>query len=165
MNTKEYETVVIDTIEGISDVFTTDILREFTAQGLTAEGGKPLSALTDIPWGKGTGLLNKKLSNFAEALANLDKNVIVLSYTKRQVDEVSGSIILASELKNIRLLTRFMDAQVITSHDGEKYQARIISKREVAAGEVDLSKIESFLGQIGWELPKKKVKVGSTKGK
>ena len=165
VESKEYKTLVIDTIEGVADIFADETLAEFKALGMKGEGGAPLKALTDLPWGKGTGALNKKIDNFADYLANIKKNVIVLSYTKRQIDDVSGSIVLASELKNIRYVTRFMDAQVIAQYDGEKHSAHLIHKREVMAGKVEYGEIEEFLTAIGWELPKKKVKVGKAQGR
>lgn len=165
VESKEYKTLVIDTIEGVSDIFADETLKEFQAMGMRAEGGAPLKSLTDMAWGKGTGALNKKIDAFADALAGIKKNVIVLSYTKRQMDDVSGSIILASELKNIRYVTRFMDAQVIAAYDGEKHSAQLIHKREVMAGKVEYGEIEDFLTAIGWELPKKKVKVGKAQNR
>lgn len=160
LKSKEYKTLVIDTIEGVVDIFTEEVLSEFISMGFKAEGGEPLKSLNDISWGKGTGALNKRIQAFSNALAMFKKNVIILSYTKRQIDEVTGSIILASELKNIRLITRFMDAQVLTSFDGEKHKANIISKREIMAGAVEMGDIEPFLRAIGWELPKKSVRLG-----
>jgi len=159
----EYKTIVLDTIEGIVDIMTKEIIADANKMGLRGNGGEPVKALTDIAYGKLTGLLNAKVQNFAEALATLKKNVIILSYSKRQLDEMSGAMVLASELKNIRLITRFMDAQVLTHYDGEKYRANIISKREIMAGEVDLGEIETFLAAIGWTLPKKKTKLGTAK--
>lgn len=163
MSNKEYKTVVIDTIEGIVDLFTKQVIDEFNKQGFRTTDGKEIQALADVPYGRATGVLNARVQNFANALANLPHNVIVLSYTKRRVDDITGSILLDSEFKNIRLLTRFMDAQVLTSYDGEKYKAQIISKREIMAGEVKLGDIEPFLQAIGYTLPKRSVKVGSTR--
>lgn len=160
---KEYETIVIDTIEGIADIFSEELLKEFVSKGLRDKEGHPLKSLNDLPWGKGTSALNGKLLAFSEALAKLNKNVIVLSYSKRQVDEATGAIVLASELKNIRLFTRFIDVQVLASFDGEKHKAEVVSKRETVAGKVDLSHIKEFLNAIGWEMPKRSVKVGSTR--
>lgn len=160
VESKEYETLVIDTIEGVVDIFTESLLEEYRRMGMKSEGGVPLQSLSDLGWGKGTAALNKKIMAFSDGLNTIKKNIIVLSYTKRQVDEATGSIILASELKNIRLITRYMDAQVITTFDGDNYKAQLISKRETAAGVVDYSKIEDFLTAIGWTMPKKKVKVG-----
>lgn len=165
VESKEYKTLVIDTIEGVSDIFAEETLNEFKALGMRGENNAPLKALTDLAWGKGTGALNKKIDNFADYLAGIKKNVIVLSYTKRQIDDVSGSIVLASELKNIRYVTRFMDAQVIAQYDGEKHSAHLVHKREVMAGKVEYGEIEDFLTAIGWELPKKKVKVGKAQGR
>ena len=160
---KEYRTIVIDTIEGIVDIMTRDVLDEFNRLGAKQATGQPIQSLSDVPFGKATGTLNNRISKFANSLALINKNVIILSYTKRQVDEFTNSIVLASELKNIRLITRFMDAQVITLFDGEKYTASIINKRDLMAGEVDYGEIESFLTVIGWTLPKKSVKVGKAK--
>lgn len=163
LKSAEYKTIVLDTIEGIVDIFTKEIIDDANKMGLRANGGEPIKALTDIAYGKLTGQLNAKVQAFAEALATVKKNVIILSYSKRQLDETSGSMVLASELKNIRLITRFMDAQVLTHYDGEKYRANVISKREIMAGEVDLGEIEPFLGAIGWALPKKKTKLSGGK--
>jgi len=87
----------------------------------------------------------------------------VLTYTKRVVDDVSGSIVLSSELKSIRQFTRFADGIILTSFDGEKYSCRVVSKRTVMAGAVEYGDIEPFLRAAGWELPTKKVKLGTTK--
>lgn len=160
ISSKEYKTVIIDTIEGLVDLFTKEVIAGFNSQGFRLPNGEEITALQDVPFGRATGVLNARIQKFAESLANLKQNVIVLSYTKRRVDDVTGSIILDSEFKNIRLLTRFMDAQILTSFDGEKYKAAIISKREIMAGAVDLGEIEGFLNAIGWTLPKKSVKVG-----
>lgn len=163
MESKEYKTIVIDTIEGVVDIFTEEVLAEFKNAGFKAEGGGELKSLNDMSWGKGVGALNKRMSSFAASLARLDKNVIILSYTKRRMDDVSGSIILDSEFKNIRLFTKFMDAQIMTIYDGERYKANLISKREIMAGEVKLGEIEDFLPLIGWELPRMKTKVGKVR--
>ena len=88
---------------------------------------------------------------------------MVLTYTKRQLDDVSGSIVLASELKSIRQFTRFADGIILTSYDGEKYRANVVSRRTVMAGEVVYGGIEPFLRAAGWELPTRKTKVGSAK--
>lgn len=152
----DYKTIVLDTIEGIVDIMTKEIIADHNKMN----PAMPVKALTDVPYGKLTGVLNAKIQSFAEALATVKKNVVILSYSKRQMDEITGAMILASEFKNIRLLTRFMDAQVLTHYDGEKYHANVISKREIMAGEVDLGPIEPFLMAIGWTLPKKKTKLG-----
>lgn len=156
---KDYKTIVLDTIEGIVDIMTKEIIADYNR----INPATPAKALTDVAYGKLTGQLNAKVQSFAEALATVKKNVVILSYSKRQKDEISDAMVLASELKNIRLITRFMDAQVLTHYDGEKYRANIISKREIMAGEVDLSEIETFLGAIGWALPKKKTKLAGGK--
>ena len=53
VESKEYKTLVIDTIEGVSDIFSDETLKEFQAMGMRAEGGAPLKSLTDMAWGKG----------------------------------------------------------------------------------------------------------------
>lgn len=163
IKSKDYETLVVDTIEGIVDIFTKNVLDEFNSQGFRNPDGSKIQSLADVPYGRATGVLNARIQAFANALAGLDKNVVILSYTKRRVDDVTNSIILDSEFKNIRFLTRFMDAQVLASYDGEKYKAQIISKREIMAGKVEYGSIEPFLRAIGWELPKKSVKVGKAR--
>lgn len=157
-SSKEYETLVIDTIEGIADLFERTVLDQYKA-----ETGQQVTALADVGFGKLTGKFNKRIAAFSENLWALPKNVLVLTYTKRQVDDVSGAIILNSELKSIRQFTRFADGIILTSYDGEKYRANVVSKRTVMAGEVEYGDIKPFLAAAGWELPQKKTKVGSTK--
>lgn len=154
----EYETLVIDTVEGIADLFEKTVIDQWNQ-----ETGQLATALTDVPYGKLTGQFNRRIAAFAETLWNLPKNVLVLTYTKRQVDDVSGSIILASELKSIRQFTRFADGIILTSYDGEKYRTHVVSKRTVMRGTVEYGDIEPFLRAAGWELPQKKTKLGSTK--
>lgn len=155
---KEYKTLVIDTIEGIADLFEKTVIESFNK-----ENGQAVTSLNDVPYGKLTGQFNRRVAAFAETLWGLPKNVMVLTYTKRQVDDVSGSIVLASELKSIRQFTRFADGIILTSYDGEKHRANVVSKRTVMAGEVEYGEIEPFLKSAGWELPTKKTKVGTTK--
>lgn len=155
---KEYDTLVIDTVEGIADLFEKTVIDNFNQ-----ETGQLVTALTDVPYGKLTGQFNRRMAAFAETLWSLPKNVLVLTYTKRQVDDVSGSIILASELKSIRQFTRFADGIILTSYDGEKYRAQVVSKRTVMAGKVEYGSIEPFLRAAGWELPQRKTKVGQAR--
>jgi hypothetical protein len=153
---KEYETLVIDTVEGIADLFEKTVLDNYMQ-----ETGQTVTALTDVPYGKLTGQFNRRMAAFSETLWSVPKNVIVLTYTKRQIDDVSGSIVLASELKSIRQFTRFADGLILTSFDGDKYEARVVSKRTVMAGDVVYGSIEPFLKSANWALPSRKVKVGS----
>lgn len=153
-----YETLVIDTIEGLADLFEKAIIATYNKENDTT-----ITALNDVPYGRLTSLYNRRIAAFSETLWNLPKNVIVLTYTKRRVDDVSGSIVLDSELKSIRHFTKFADGLILTSYDGERYKANVVSKRTVMAGEVKYGKIEDFLRAAGWELPARKVKVGSTK--
>lgn len=155
---KEYDTLVIDTIEGIADMFEKAVIAMYQT-----ETGNKVSSLTDVPYGKLTGQFNKRISNFATMLWGLPKNVLILTYTKRQLDDVSGSIVLSSELKSIRQFTRFVDGIILTSYDGEKYRAQTVSKRTVMAGDIQYGSIEPFLRHAGWELPQRKVKIGSAK--
>lgn len=155
---KDYDTLVIDTIEGIADLFEKTVI-----DGYNQETGAQVTALTDVAYGKLTGQFNRRIAAFSETLWSLPKNVIVLTYTKRQIDDVSGSIVLSSELKSIRQFTRFADGIILTSYDGEKYRAHVVSKRTVMAGTVDPGKIEPFLKAAGWELPTKKTKVGQAR--
>lgn len=155
---KEYDTLVIDTIEGIADLFEKTVIESFRA-----ETGVQVSSLNDVPFGKLTGQFNRRVAAFAETLWALPKNIIVLSYTKRRVDDVSGSIVLDSELKSIRQFTKFCDGVILTSYDGDKYRTGVVSKRTVMAGEVVYGSIEPFLIAAGWELPAKKTKIGTTK--
>lgn len=155
---KDYDTLVIDTVEGIADLFEKTVIDNYQQ-----ETGQSINALTDVPYGKLTGQFNRRIAAFAETLWTLPKNVLVLTYTKRQVDDVSGSIVLASELKSIRQFTRFADGIILTSYDGEKYRAQVVSKRTVMAGNVEPGAIEPFLKAAGWELPQRKVKVGQAR--
>lgn len=154
----EYETLVIDTVEGIAD-----LMEKTVIDSHNQETGGNAQSLNDVAYGKLTGIFNKRMAAFSETLWSLPKNVVVLTYTKRQIDDVTGSIILASELKSIRQFTRFADGLILTSFDGEKYKANVVSKRTVMAGEVEYGSIEPFLRAAGWELPQRKVKIGSTK--
>jgi hypothetical protein len=154
----EYETLVVDTIEGIADLFEKVVIDNWNQ-----ETGAQASALNDVAYGKLTGQFNKRMAAFSETLWGLPKNVIVLTYTKRQIDDVTGSIVLASELKSIRQFTKFADGLILTSFDGEKYRAQVVSKRTVMQGEVVYGSIEPFLRAAGWELPTKKTKIGSTR--
>lgn len=155
---KEYDTLVIDTIEGIADLFEKTVIDNFQQ-----ETGQSITSLNDVPYGKLTGQFNRRIAAFAETLWSLPKNVIVITYTKRQVDDVSGSIVLSSELKSIRQFTRFADGVILTSYDGEKYRAQVVSKRAVVAGKVEYGEIEPFLRAAGWELPQRKTKVGQAR--
>lgn len=154
----EYETLVVDTVEGIADLFEKTVLDTYMQ-----ETGQLITALTDVPYGKLTGQFNRRIAAFSETLWSLPKNVIVLTYTKRQVDDVSGAIVLNSELKGIRHFTKFSDGLILTSYDGEKYRANVVSKRTVMAGNVEYGTIEPFLRAAGWELPAKKIKVGQAR--
>lgn len=154
----DYDTLVIDTIEGIADLFEKTVIDNYQA-----ETGQKISALTDVPYGKLTGQFNRRLQSFSETLWELPKNVLILTYTKRQIDDVSGSIVLSSELKAINKFTKFCDGLILTSYDGEHFRAQVTNKRTVMAGEVDYGNIEPFLKAAGWELPKRKTKIGSTK--
>lgn len=155
---EEYDTLVIDTVEGIADLFEKAVIDQYQR-----ETGQQINALTDVPYGRLTGQFNRRMAAFSETLWNIPKNIVVLTYTKRQVDDVSGSIILASELKSIRQFTRFADGIILTSFDGEKYRAQVVSKRTVMNGVVEYGPIEPFLRAAGWELPTKKIKVGSAR--
>jgi hypothetical protein len=158
---KDYDTLIIDTIEGIADLFEKTVIDKFNQQG--GINGQPITALNDVAFGKLTGQFNKRVAAFSETLWLLQKNVIVLSYTKRRIDDLSGSIVLDSELKNIRLFTKFADAVMLTSYDGEKYRAQVVSKRTVMAGKVEFGPIEDFLRAGGWDMPTRKTKVGTAK--
>lgn len=154
----DYDTLVIDTVEGIADLFEKTVIDNYQQ-----ETGNEITSLNDVPYGKLTGQFNRRIAAFAETLWSLPKNVIVITYTKRQVDDVSGSIILASELRSIRQFTRFADGVILTSYDGEKYRAQVVSKRAVVNGNVEYGSIEPFLRAAGWELPQRKTKVGTAR--
>lgn len=157
-DSKEYDTLVIDTVEGIADLFEKSVIDSYNQ-----ESGQLATSLNDVAYGKLTGQFNRRMAAFAETLWGLPKSVVVLTYMKRQVDDVSGSIVLASELKSIRQFTRFADGVILTSFDGEKYRAHVVSKRTVMAGEVTYGAIQPFLQAAGWDMAAKKVKIGSTR--
>lgn len=158
-DSKEYDTLVIDTVEGIVELIEKSVIDKYNQES----GQAPIQALTDVAYGKLTGQFKKRVAAFSETLWGIEKNVVVLSYAKKQVDDVSGNIIITSELKDIRLFTKFADAVIMTGYDGDKYTCRITDKRTVMAGEVEYGPIEDFLKAAGWDLPQKKKKVGSTK--
>jgi hypothetical protein len=151
----EYETLVIDTIEGIADLFEKTVIDNYQR-----ETGQSITSMNDVPYGKLTGQFNRRMAAFAENLWAIPKNVMILTYTKRIMDEVSGSIILASELKSIRQFTRFSDGIILCSYDGEHHEARVVSRRAVMAGKVEYGDIEPFLKAASWELPTRKTKMG-----
>lgn len=155
VSSDEYETLVIDTVEGVADLFEKSVIDSWNQ-----ENGQHATALTDVPYGKLTGQFNRRIAAFAETLWTLPKNVVVLTYTKRQLDDVSGGIVLNSELKSIRQFTRFADGIILTHYDGERYEARVVSKRTVMAGKIEYGPIEEFLRAGGWELPSRKTKIG-----
>lgn len=157
---QEYDTLVIDTIEGIADLFEKVIIQQHIS-----ETGQQIVALNDVPYGKLTGQFNRRIAAFSETLWGLPKNVVILSYAKRQVDDVSGSIVLSSELKSIRHFTKFADGVILCAYDGERFEARVTNRRTVMAGEVEYGAIEPFLIAAGWELPSRKTKVGTAKKK
>lgn len=154
----KYDTLVIDTVEGIAELFEQTVIDQYNT-----ETNAGVTALTDVAYGKLTGQLNKRIASFAETLWGIQKNVIVLTYTKRKIDELSGNMILVSELKSIQQFTRFADGVILTSFDGEKHRAQVVHKRTVVEGEVDYGSIAGFLTAAGWEMPKKKIKLGGGK--
>lgn len=162
ISAEDYDTLVIDTIEGIAELIEKSVIQRYNEEN---PNGEPVTALTDVAYGKLTGQFNRRLQLFSETLWTLPKNVVILSYTKRQVDDLSGAIILSSELKGIRHFTKFADALIMTSYDGEKHEARVVNKRTVMAGEVEYGIIEDFLVAAGWELPKRNTKVKTAKKK
>jgi len=155
-NSDEYETLVIDTIEGISDLFEAAVI---TTYNDSVGQEHKVSALQDVGYGRLTGQFNRRLAAFSETLRSIPKNVIILSYTKRKIDDITGAIVLDSELKGIRHFTKFADAMILTSYDGDRHEARVINKRTVMAGEVDYAGITDFLTAAGWDLPKRKTKI------
>lgn len=157
LDSKAYETIVIDTIEGIADLFTPEAITSYNIANHSN-----YTEAEKIPYYGANKFLNKILERFFTALASINKNVIVLSYTKRSLDEATNTFQLTSELKQINKLTKFMDAYIITTFDGEKYEARLISKRETI-GEVEYGSIEPFLQASGWTLSKKSVKIRKNK--
>lgn len=150
----QYKTLVVDTIEGIADLFEQSVIARHNK-----ETGQKAMALTDVPYGKLTGQFNRRMQGFSETLSTLDKNVIVLTYTKRQTDDLTGSIVLTSELKALRHFTKFADGTILTHFDGDKYRAQMTAKR-TTVGEVDPGDLEPFLKAAGWSLPARKIKVG-----
>lgn len=153
-----YETLVIDTIEGIADLFEKSLIDKYNQ-----ENGTKISALSDVSFGRLIGQYNRRIAAFSETLYNLKKNVIIITYAKRQIDEINKSIVLTSELKSIRQFTRFADGIILTTYDGDKYSARATAKRTVVNSDSDNGSIEPFLKAAGWGLPQRKVKLGDTK--
>lgn len=158
----KYSTLVIDTVEGIADLIEKSVIANHNAQ--YEDNPKfQVQSLNEVAYGKLIGIFNKRLGAFSESLLGINKNVIILTYMKRQIDDATQTIQLTSELKGIRNFTKFCDGMIMTSYDGDKHEARLIEKREVMAGEVDYGEIEDFLTAAGWGLSKKKTKIGSAK--
>lgn len=153
----DYETIIIDTIEGFADILTPLALARYNA----ANNASYQSA-TEVPFYGANRYLNDSLNKIFNMLHELSKTktVLVLTYTKRVFDEPTQAYRIDSELKNLRQLTKYADARFWTQYDGAKYQSRLEMKRDFPSDAPIPKALATWLELAGWSLPKKSTKLG-----
>lgn len=158
---KDYETVVIDTIEGVADLLTPLALERYNKAN-----GSDYKSTAEVPYYGANRYLNDMLNNIFDLLHEMSKikTVIVLTYTKRVFDEGTQTFLMDSELKNLRQLTKFADARFWTQYDGAKYTSRLEMKRDFPDNAPIPKALAKWLELAGWNLPKKSTQL-SKKGK
>lgn len=154
---KDYETVIIDTIEGFADILSPLALSRYNQ----ANNANYQSA-AEVPFYGANRYLNDSLNKIFDMLHELSKTktVLVLTYTKRVFDEPTQAYRIDSELKNLRQLTKYADARFWTQYDGAKYQSRLEMKRDFPADAPIPKALAAWLELAGWSLPKKSTKLG-----
>ena len=154
---KDYETVVIDTIEGFADILSPLALGRYNQ----ANNSNYQSA-AEVPFYGANRYLNDMLNKIFDMLHELSKTktVLVLTYTKRVFDEPTQAYRIDSELKNLRQLTKYSDARFWVQYDGAKYQSRLEMKRDFPANAPIPKALAEWLELAGWSLPKKSTKLG-----
>lgn len=155
---KDYETIVIDTIEGFSDLLSPLALARYNA----ANNAK-YTSVAEVPFYGANRYLNDMLNKIFDLLHELSKSktVLVLTYTKRVFDEPTQAYRIDSELKNLRQLTKYADARFWVQYDGAKYTSRLEMKRDFPANSPIPKALAEWLETAGWSLPKKSTKLKS----
>ena len=154
----DYETIIIDTIEGFADILTPLALARYNQ----ANNANYTSA-AEVPFYGANRYLNDSLNKIFDMLHELSKTktVLVLTYTKRVFDEPTQSYRIDSELKNLRQLTKYADARFWAQYDGAKYSSRLEMKRDFPADAPIPKALAEWLELAGWSLPKKSTKLKS----
>ena len=154
----DYETIIIDTIEGFADILTPLALARYNQ----ANNANYQSA-AEVPFYGANRYLNDSLNKIFDMLHELSKTktVLVLTYTKRVFDEPTQSYRIDSELKNLRQLTKYADARFWSQYDGAKYSSRLEMKRDFPADAPIPKALAEWLELAGWSLPKKSTKLKS----
>lgn len=153
---KEYETVIIDTIEGFADSLSPLALERYNKAN-----NSQYTSVAEVPFYGANRYLNDMLNKIFDMLHELskDKIVIVLTYTKRVFDEPSQSFRIDSELKNLRQLTKYADARFWVQYDGAKHSSRLEMKRDFPADAPISEPLRKWLEEAGWSLPVKATKL------
>lgn len=154
---KDYETIVIDTIEGFADILSPLALSRYNQAN-----NSNYQSIADVPFYGANRYLNDMLNKIFDMLHELSKTktVLVLTYTKRVFDEPTQTYRIDSELKNLRQLTKYSDARFWVQYDGAKYQSRLEMKRDFPANTPIPKALAEWLELAGWNLPKKSTKLG-----
>ena len=154
---KDYESIVIDTIEGFADILAPLALARYN-QANNAN----YQSVADVPFYGANRYLNDMLNKIFDMLHELSKTktVLVLTYTKRVFDEPTQAYRIDSELKNLRQLTKYSDARFWVQYDGAKYQSRLEMKRDFPENAPIPKELAAWLETAGWNLPKKSTKLG-----
>lgn len=154
---KDYDTVIVDTIEGFADILTPLALARYNAAN-NANYQSP----AEVPFYGANRYLNDSMNRIYDLLHDLSKvkTVLVLTYTKRVFDEPTQAYRIDSELKNLRQLTKYADARFWVQYDGAKYTSRLEMKRDFPKDAPIPKPLAEWLEVAGWSLPKKSTKLG-----
>jgi hypothetical protein len=155
---EEYETIIIDTIEGFAD-----ILSPLALDRYNKANNSNYQSVAEVPFYGANRYLNDSLNKIFDLLHALSKtkSVIVLTYTKRVFDEPTQSFRIDSELKNLRQLTKYTDARFWVQYDGAKYSSRLEMKRDFPVDAPIAESLRKWLEEAGWSLPVKSTKLKS----
>lgn len=155
--TKDYETIIVDTIEGFADIMTPLALDRYNQSN-----NSNYKSVAEVPFYGANRYLNDSLNRLFDMLRELSntKTVLVLSYTKKVFDEPTQTTRIDSELKNLRQLTKYTDARFWVQYDGAKYTSRLEMKRDFPADTPIPKPLADWLELAGWSLPKKSTKLG-----
>ena len=156
--TKDYSTIVFDTIEGFADILAPLALARYNSANNSA-----YQSVAEVPFYGANRYLNDSMNKIFDMLHDLSKEkvVIVLTYTKRVFDEPTQAYRIDSELKNLRQLTKYTDARFWVQYDGAKHSARLEMKRDFPKDVKIDEPLRKWLQEAGWDLPVKKTKLGN----
>ncbi len=160
---KDYNTIVIDTLEGIVDLLDK---RTYTFLESLGDKANTKSALA-IPYGRGMPELKSRLNGLLDWLEGFGKTVILISYSKWAEAEDGKGLELTSTVQKSLLLeiTKRVHVQIEQTRSGGEYKSAIVMRREGANGYYDAeteSAYDKWLLSLGWL---NSVKAKSTKKK